>query len=349
MTFYEAAIAILQEAEHPLSISEITRLALEGGLIETMGRTPRQTMANIISTSLRREREGLEVSPFKRVERGRYVLRTEDDPLPEKYLSDAIFRRHGEFLTYKEAAYEVLRAEGRPMPYPEIAHLAVELALINPNSMTPEASLSAQLYRDIQQYGTVSRFRREAPGIFALAEWESEVDTLTRLAEQQRAEVKEQLLNVLLHVDPFAFENLMGRLLGKMGYDNIIVTTRKTDEGIDILADVTIGIAEARTAIQVKRTTANVGRPVLSQFRGDMLAMEDINQGLLITTAGFTKGALEVARLPNTIPVILIDGDRLTDLLIEHRIGVRVEQITVVSFDSDNLVIEEMIDNPSED
>jgi restriction system protein len=75
-----------------------------------------------------------------------------------------------------------------------------------------------------------------------------------------------------------------------------------------------------------------------------MLAMKDIDQGMILTTAGFTKGALDVARLPNTVPVILVDGDRLADLLIEHRIGVRVEQISVISFDSDSLVIEELSD-----
>jgi restriction system protein len=75
-----------------------------------------------------------------------------------------------------------------------------------------------------------------------------------------------------------------------------------------------------------------------------MLAMGDIDQGLVMTTAAFTKGAMEVARLPNTAPIILIDGDKLTDLLIEHRIGVRVEQVAVVSFDSDSLVIEEVGD-----
>jgi restriction system protein len=73
-----------------------------------------------------------------------------------------------------------------------------------------------------------------------------------------------------------------------------------------------------------------------------MLAMGDVDQGVILTTAGFTKGAMEVSRLPNTAPIILIDGDRLTDLLIERRIGVRVEQVSVVSFDSDSLVVEEV-------
>ncbi len=344
MTFLQAAVEVLRQAESPLSVGEITRLALEQGLIGTMGRTPRQTMAATIASSLRREKEAGELSPFKRVERGRYALRLPDDQLPEDYLENAIFQQYGEFLTYKEAAYEVLKAEGRPMPYGEIAQLALEWRLINPQSMAPEASLSAQIYRDIQQRGSASLFRREGPGLFGLGEWEREVDSITRMAQHQRQQVKRQLLNVVNHMDPFAFENLVGRLLGKMGYNNIMVTRRVADEGIDVVADVAMGIMQVHTAIQVKRLATNVGRPVVSQLRGDMLAMEDIDQGMLITTAGFTKGALGVARLPNTIPIILIDGDQLTELLIKQRVGVRVEHVAVVSFDSDSLVIEEMSD-----
>jgi hypothetical protein len=341
MTFLQAAIAVLQQARHPLSISEITRLALEQGLIESMGSTPRQTMSAVLTSSLRREQEAGELSPFRRVERGLYRLRTDEDPLPEAYLDNAIFKQYSEFLTYKEAAYEVLKAEGRPMRYAEIARLAVEWQLISPEGIAPDASLSAQLYRDIQQKGLASRFRREGPGTFALAEWEREVDLITQMAQAQYEKTRQQLLNVINHMDPFAFENLVGRLLGKMGYNNIIVTRRTADGGIDVTCDVTLGIMQVKTAIQVKRIAANIGRPIVSQFRGDMLALAHIDQGMILTTSGFTKGALEVARLPNTIPIILIDGAQLADLLITNRIGVRVEQITVVSFDSDNLVIEE--------
>jgi restriction system protein len=342
MTFLNAAIEVLRGTDKPLSVAEITRLALEHGLIENMGNTPRQTMAAVISNNMRKSAEEGKLSPFYRVERGRYRLRMVDDPLPEDYLENQIFERFGDFLTYREAAYEMLRSEGRPMKAAEIAQLAIERELINPQSMTPESSLSAQLYRDLQQHGAASVFRREGAGIFGLAEWEQDVDAIAQMAYQQRQNVKQQLRNVVAHMDPYAFEHLVGRLLSKMGYNNILVTRRASDEGIDVVADVAVGIMQVRTAIQVKRVAANVGRPVVSQFRGDMLAMEDIDQGMVITTAGFSKGAQDVARVPNTIPIILIDGDQLSNLLIEHRIGVRVEQVEVVSFDSDSLTIDEI-------
>lgn len=344
VTFLQAAVAVLREFDTPLSVAEITRFALEQGLIETMGDTPRQTMARVISTSIRREQDGGDLSPFIRVERGRYRLRQDDELLPEQNLDNAIFARFGDYLSYKEAALEVLQFEGRAMHVNDIAELAVEWRLINPDGMTPVASLAAQLYRDIHQYGSSSAFRREGPGIFGLGEWERDFDVITQMARQQRDAVKQQLLNVANHIDPYAFERLVARLLSKMGYDNIVVTKRSGDEGIDVLADVEVGVMRLHTAIQVKRTATNVGRPVVSQFRGDMLAQQNVDQGLMITTAGFSKGALEVARLPNTAPIILIDGSHLADLLINYRIGVRVQHVEIVSFDSDNLTIEEMGD-----
>lgn len=345
MTFLAAAVEVLRQAEAPLSVAEITRIALENGLVEEMGTTPRQTMATVIAASIRKERDTGDLSPFYRVERGRYRLRLPDDPLPENYIENAVFERFGDYLTYREAAYEVLRAEGRAMKADELARLAIEWRLIHPQSMTPEASLSAQLYRDLQQHGSGSVFRRVGPGIFGLAEWEQDVDAFTQMANQQRNNVRQQLLNVINHMDPYAFERLVARLLSKMSYNNILVTQRSSDEGIDVVAHVAVGIMEVKTAIQVKRSASNVGRPTVSQFRGDMLAMEDIDQGMIVTTAGFSKGALEVARLPNTIPITLIDGQQLTELLMEHRIGVRVDFVEVVSFDSDNLIIDEMSGN----
>ncbi|NDJ84408.1 MAG: hypothetical protein GYB66_00845 [Chloroflexi bacterium] len=342
MTFLQAAVEVLRQAPRPLSVSEITRLALEHGYIDSMGQTPRQTMSAVITGSLRRQPETGDLSPFVRVERGRYRLRTAADPLPDNFIDHAIFQQQGEYLTYRDAAYEVLKTEGRPMHYTNIAALAIEWGFLNPESMTPETSLSAQLYRDIQQHGSASAFRRDGPGIFSLAEWEHEIDTIAQMALRQRGKAQQQLLNVINHMDPFAFENLVGRLLGKMGYNNILVTRRGPDGGVDVVADVAVGVMQVHTAVQVKRMQSNIGRPTVSQFRGDMLAMEDIDQGMILTTSGFSSGALAVARLPNTVPIILIDGEQLTDLLIEHQIGVRVEYVAVVSFDSDSLVIEEV-------
>jgi restriction system protein len=125
-----------------------------------------------------------------------------------------------------------------------------------------------------------------------------------------------------------------------MGYENVTVTRRSGDGGIDVVADIEIGILQLRTAVQVKRMKSNVQRPVVSQLRGDM-ALLDVDQGMIITTGGFSQGAKNVARVRNVAPITLIDGDRLTDLLIEQGIGVRRETVEVLRFDEAGLYGEE--------
>jgi len=140
---------------------------------------------------------------------------------------------------------------------------------------------------------------------------------------------------------PDDFEQLVGRLLGAMGYDNVTVTRRSADGGVDVLADIEVGILRLRTAVQVKRMKSNVQRPVVSQLRGDMMTLPNVDQGMIITTSGFSVGATEVARVRNAPPIVLIDGSRLADLLIEHEIGARVERVDLITFDEERLWAED--------
>ena len=58
---------------------------------------------------------------------------------------------------------------------------------------------------------------------------------------------------------------------------------------------------------------------------------------MIITTSGFSQGATDVARVRNAPVIVLINGDRLADLLIEHGIGAETEQVDVVTFDGERL------------
>jgi len=172
--------------------------------------------------------------------------------------------------------------------------------------------------------------------VFGLAEWEKGTRGVVRQVARQRREVKRQLLQALAEMVPEEFEQLVGRLLGAMGYENIEVTRRSSDGGVDVLAEIEVGVLQLRAAVQVKRKKANVQRPVVSQLRGDM-ALWDVDQGMVITTGGFSAGAKQVARLRNVTPITLIDGDQLTDLLVEQGIGVRKDTVEVVTFAPERL------------
>jgi restriction system protein len=280
-------------------------------------------------------------SPFVRVGRGVYGLAEWEHGMEEESIPSPPPGPGREYLSYKDAARRVLTETGRPLHYKEITRRAVDAELLNPQGLTPEATMGAQLYTDIKNKGAASAFRKEGRGTFGLAAWEKGVSGITRRVEKQRMRVKRQLLAHLLAMDPDAFEQLAGRLLGAMGYDNVTVTRRSADGGVDVLADIEVGILRLRTAVQVKRMKSNVQRPVVSQLRGDMMTLPDVDQGMIISTSGFSAGATEVARVRNAPPIVLIDGDRLADLLIEHEIGVRSEQVEIVTFDEERLWAED--------
>ena len=134
-----------------------------------------------------------------------------------------------------------------------------------------------------------------------------------------------ELLENILNNDPIFFERLVLDLLLKMGYgdfrENAGETTSPTnDGGIDgIISQDRLGLD--KIAIQAKRYSENViGRPVLQNFAGALLGM-GLTKGVFITTSTFTKGAIEYATNQANLTIILIDGDKLADLMIEYNVG----------------------------
>ena len=92
-------------------------------------------------------------------------------------------------------------------------------------------------------------------------------------------------------MDPGDFEELIGTLLTKLGFEDVEVTARSNDGGIDVRGTLVTGdVIRTRMAVQVKRWKANVQTPIVQQVRGSLGTHE---QGLIITTSDFSKGALD--------------------------------------------------------
>lgn len=134
-----------------------------------------------------------------------------------------------------------------------------------------------------------------------------------------------ELLENILNNDPIFFERLVLDLLLKMGYGDFRenageTTSASNDGGIDgIISQDRLGLD--KIAIQAKRYTENViGRPILQNFAGALLGM-GLTKGVFITTSTFTKGAIEYATNQANLTIILIDGDKLADLMIEYNVG----------------------------
>jgi restriction system protein len=133
-----------------------------------------------------------------------------------------------------------------------------------------------------------------------------------------------ELQDLMAKMDPFQFEQLVVDLLFAMGYggsraEAAKVTKKSNDEGIDgVINEDRLGLDTIY--VQAKRWQNTVGRKEIQSFVG-ALAGKAANKGVFITTSSFAESATEYA---NTVAqkVILIDGDRLADLMIEHNIGV---------------------------
>ena len=101
--------------------------------------------------------------------------------------------------------------------------------------------------------------------------------------------VKDDLLERLRKMDAFDFEKLVGILLGGMGFENVVVTKRSKDGGIDVRGSfVANDVIRTDMAVQVKRWDRNVRAPDVQNLRGALDPPHE--RGLLITTSGYEKG-----------------------------------------------------------
>jgi len=75
-----------------------------------------------------------------------------------------------------------------------------------------------------------------------------------------------------------------------------------------------------KMAVQAKKWKNNVQSPVIQQVRGSLGTHE---QGMIITTTDFSKGAKKEADRADAVPVALVNGEQLVELLIEYQVLVK--------------------------
>lgn len=168
---------------------------------------------------------------------------------------------------------------------------------------------------------------------------------LRTLLKQQKESVRESLYELLIDMNPYAFEHLIKRLLEAMGYDNPEVTSPSNDGGVDVVADITLGITSVREVVQVKRHKRTIQRKDLDALRGSLFRFNAV-RGTIVTTSRFSKGTEKAAVEIGAPPITLIDGERLIDLLIEFELGVKATSIKVLELDPNALAeIEDELNN----
>jgi restriction system protein len=160
-------------------------------------------------------------------------------------------------------------------------------------------------------------------------------DQLENAITHLKEATAEDLLETISQTSPKFFEILVLDLLHAMGYGasraDLQHAGRSGDGGIDgIISLDRLGLE--KVFVQAKRWHNSVGPEAVQAFYG-ALEGRRANKGVFITTSNFTAGAEEFARLVEKI--VLIDGARLTELMMEYGVGVSHRTIKIPKLDSD--------------
>jgi restriction system protein len=145
-------------------------------------------------------------------------------------------------------------------------------------------------------------------------------------------EWKNEVIKVLTEeISPSEFERLIQRVLRESGFEQVEVTGRTNDGGIDGRGIARInGILSFHILFQCKRYKNSVSSNEIRDFRGAMVGRTD--KGLFVTTGKFTREAVKEANRDGAPIIDLVDGEKLAEKLKELKLGIdilMVEKIVV--------------------
>jgi restriction system protein len=255
-------------------------------------------------------------------------------------------------MTIVEAIKTVLRNSNKPLTHKEIYEKIIENDLYSFKAKKPLSVVNSEIRRYCYGLNFPSASKNKFFNVIIQNRGHSkyklyneQIDVLNnaitvqndkdKLPEEliyeslmkHKEEIKQELLENILNSPPSFFEELVIELLLKMGYGwdekkSGYVNGKVGDGGIDgIINEDKLGLG--KIYIQVKRYTDKIiGRPDLQQFVG---AMENNRKGVYITTSNFSKQAQRYIEKQSK-DIVLINGEKLTDLLIDNNIGIQIVQ-----------------------
>lgn len=149
----------------------------------------------------------------------------------------------------------------------------------------------------------------------------SEVEELT-LPGMPDVAYREQLISTMKSLPPPGFERLCQRLLRESDFEEVVVTGRSGDGGIDGHGVLQINpFVSFRVYFQCKRYDGSVGAGAVRDFRGAMMGRAD--KGLILTTGTFTPDAKREALRDGVPPIQLVDGERLIEMFEKLELGLK--------------------------
>jgi len=149
---------------------------------------------------------------------------------------------------------------------------------------------------------------------------------------QIKRDLEDEVLQRVKQLPPEGFEQLVLRLLVGMGYGGSMADVQGVARGADGGVDGVVNqdhLGLDRIYIQAKRWEASVGRPVIQGFVGALSGV-GASKGVIMTTSTFAQPAQEYARTLTDRRIVLVDGQRMSELMLKHGIGVSTKQTFVI-------------------
>jgi restriction system protein len=180
----------------------------------------------------------------------------------------------------------------------------------------------ASLFKGVQ-----STFKTSSDDVKPTKSTESVEEAESRFEAEETA-----LLPVIKSLSPEGFERLCQRLLREHGFQNVRITGRSGDGGIDGEGILEINpLLSFKVLFQCKRYQGSVGAAMIRDFRGALIGKAD--KGILLTTGSFTMDAKREAVRDGANPIELVDGEKLVRMFEHLELGVKPKVVYEVDID----------------
>lgn len=162
------------------------------------------------------------------------------------------------------------------------------------------------------------------------------IDTPEEADISLAVDYRDRLLATIQALPSDGFERLCQRVLREAGFQQVTVTGKSGDCGIDGHGILELNaFVTFKVLFQCKRYKGSVGTPQIRDFRGAMEGRAD--KGIIITTGTFTQDARREARRDGARPIELVDGDKLVDMFEKLELGLKPKTV----FDVDDAFFDE--------
>ncbi|MDI6698281.1 MAG: restriction endonuclease [Candidatus Saccharicenans sp.] len=223
----------------------------------------------------------------------------------------------------------------------KISEEGLKLLEKNPDTINVKTLLQ---YEEFRKWSSREEHDSGQRDIIDATKADSPEEAIEKNAKLLNDLLADELLERVKKLNPYQFERLVLDLLLKMGYGGALkesgmLTGGAGDEGIDgIIKEDKLGLD--MIYLQAKKWENVVGRPEIQKFAGALLGKK-ANKGVFITTSNFSRDAEEYAKSLDK-KIVLIDGRKLAELMIEHNIGVNIQKIIEIKkVDNDYFMEEE--------